>query len=211
MVAWLYGCEVFHIARQPVPPHSKLLTVPTTDAELEPSLTFMFKELVFCLPILESTEVLPMCHTLIFTYPALCHDMQGNVITATKAAAAISFLIDDPAVHILLFGVDQPFRNGGIGTLLLLLAGKCCIDPLLNRIQRSMTLALDLEMNHRASKYLEHRGFGTCMERIPARPPSVRHLLAKAPSLQVHVVPVGDSEHWTFNCGINCCCCTFDH
>lgn len=159
--AWLHSCDVFHIAKQKVPPPPRMRCGPGNDA-MQTSLVSSVHALYHSIAgecaddSLACFNLLSVCHTLVVVHPGINAD--GAAVTS-KAVAAISFVLCHPTIVIMYVGVDEDFRAGGFGVLLLLLAGKCCIPPEHKVVTRAMVVRVHTEGHIEARRFFENRGF----------------------------------------------------
>ncbi|KAI2490594.1 hypothetical protein MHU86_23992 [Fragilaria crotonensis] len=185
--AWLHSCDVYHIAKQRFPPLHHVLHVPASNA-IETSLISSVHALYHSIAAecaddsLVCSKLLSTCHTLVVAYP-------DDTATTRKAVAAISFVLHHPTVVIMYVGVDEEFRAGGLGILLLLLAGKCCIPPLQKVVTCAMMVRVHTE-GHTEARRFENRGFklSTVTTANRGMPRSVAEIVNSTPWMKPHVM-----------------------
>ncbi|KAI2512431.1 hypothetical protein MHU86_1884 [Fragilaria crotonensis] len=186
--AWLHSCDVYHIAKQRFPPLHHVLHVPASNA-IETSLISSVHALYHSIAAecaddsLVCSKLLSTCHTLVVAYP-------DDTATTRKAVAAISFVLHHPTVVIMYVGVDEEFRAGGLGILLLLLAGKCCIPPLQKVVTCAMMVRVHTEGHTEARRFFENRGFklSTVTSANRGMPRSVAEIVNSTPWMKPHVM-----------------------
>jgi hypothetical protein len=186
--AWLHSCDVYHIAKQRFPPLHHVLHVPASNA-IETSLISSVHALYHSIAAecaddsLVCSKLLSTCHTLVVAYP-------DDTATTRKAVAAISFVLHHPTVVIMYVGVDEEFRAGGLGILLLLLAGKCCIPPLQKVVTCAMMVRVHTEGHSEARRFFENRGFklSTVTSANRGMPRSVAEIVNSTPWMKPHVM-----------------------
>ena len=188
--SWLEHYNSYHFANQTVPLQPSETTAvfaPNTPHDT-PSLALQKVHRLYHQTFesdkdrVDCATAIDVCHTVAVIFdPPATHlvDLGDDIKQGGSAVAALSFIVFENTVFIIYLAVDQKFRDGGFGTLLLILAGKYAQETT-NSSRLNMILLANQDANPASIEFYSRRGFS--IKKPPADkvtlPKPVRHLRA---------------------------------